>query len=106
MDPDKLMLGIKHYVDTKSMHLLFDFLGRYVRKLQLVELITKLIQRNAGSLFLDIVGPSDIVYVIALVKNARDMWDQEEKFSASVGEELVVEPEKKLCPFFALSSTW
>jgi hypothetical protein len=34
------------------------------------------LRNNEGLLFVDIISPSDIVFVISVIKNGRDVWDQ------------------------------
>ena len=56
---------------------IFDFLARYVGKVHSDEFIHKGLRLTPGKSFLDVIGPNDIAYVIALVKNCREMWDQD-----------------------------
>jgi hypothetical protein len=48
-----------------------------------------------GTLYLDIIAPGDIAYVIALVKNGKGIWDQDLCYS-SVGAAAVATKEPKL----------
>ena len=54
---------------------------------------------NKGTSFLDIIGPNDIAYVIAVFKNSKDMWDQDIRMRQSE-EDAVGNSEKKLKPIF------
>ncbi len=48
---------------------------------------------NKGS-YIDIIGPNDIAYVIAVFKNSKDMWDQDIQMRESQ-EDAVGNSEKK-----------
>ena len=48
---------------------------------------------NAGNPFICHFTPSDIAYVLAVIKNGQDMWDQAKNPSTS--------PEKKLMPLYS-----
>jgi hypothetical protein len=52
-----------------------------------------------GCSFLDMIRPDDIAYVIALVKNGRDVWDQTVWMKA-MADAAHMEKEKKLRPLF------
>ncbi len=73
---------------------IFDFLARYVRKVHSDDFICKELKGNPGTSFLDFIGPNDIAYVIALVKNSRDMWDQDIRLH-QLGSELIDNPPEK-----------
>ena len=38
--------------------------------------IRKALKDNPGTSFIDIIGPNDIAYKIAVFKNGKNMWDQ------------------------------
>jgi hypothetical protein len=53
---------------------LYKFIARYVREVHPDSIITRDLSENVGVLFIDMITPaSDIVYVICLVKNGKDM---------------------------------
>ena len=54
---------------------------------------------NQGTSFIDIIGPNDITYVIAIFKNSKDMWDQDIRMR-ELGQAAMGNPEKKLKPVF------
>jgi hypothetical protein len=61
IDPGLLMQGVdcvQTIIKDKNTPDIFDFLGRYVRKTHTDDLIS-------------VIRPSDIAYVIALMKNAE-----------------------------------
>ena len=46
------------------------------------------------------ITPSDIAYVISVIKNGQDMWDQEMTLLARNDDLVEVEPTKKARPLF------
>ncbi len=58
---------------------------------------------NAGRSFLDIIGPSDIAYVVSIMKNSKGIWEQDIRMQ-ELGEEAKDNPEKKLKPLFTSGS--
>jgi hypothetical protein len=65
--------------------------------------IRKVIHYSAGRSFLDIIGPSDIVYIVSISKNSKGMWDQDIQMQ-ELGAEAMGNPEKKLKPLFTSRS--
>jgi hypothetical protein len=80
---------------------LYKFITLYVWKVYSDTLITRELHHMAGCSFLDLIRPGDIAYVIALVKNGRDMWDQTVWMKA-LGAAAHKEYKKKLRPLFTL----
>jgi hypothetical protein len=78
---------------------IFSLIARYVRKVHSDEHIHKVIRYSAGRRILDVVGPSDIGYIISISKNSKDMWDQDIQMQ-EIGAEAMGNPEKKLKPLF------
>ena len=74
--------------------MLCDFFARFVRKVHSDDYIRKALRENQGWSFLDIIGPNDIAYVIAIFKNGKDLWDQDIRIKAGGT------PEKKVKPLF------
>ncbi len=56
---------------------IFNLIARYVQKVHSDEHIRKVIRYSAGRSFLDVIGPSDIVYIVLIIKNSKDTWDQD-----------------------------
>ena len=54
---------------------------------------------NKGTSFIDIIGPNDIAYVIAVFKNNKEMWDQD-IWKRESEEGAVENSKKKLKPVF------
>ena len=63
------------------------------------EFIRKNLKIYKGTSFIDIIGPNNIVYAIALFKNSKAMWDQDIRMRVS-GPAAMGNPEKKLKPLF------
>jgi hypothetical protein len=64
--------GVKTIIKEENTPALFDFIGRFVRKTHTDDLILKKLRASPGISYLDVIQPSDIAYVIALMKNARE----------------------------------
>ncbi len=78
IDPDSLVKGVDDIImDAEARERLYDFFARYVRKVCPDSIITKGLRAMPGYTFLDLIRPSDIAYVISLLKNGRDVWDME-----------------------------
>ena len=73
-----MIKGIIEFIKKKSspeaMHPVYDFFARYVRKLHSDRYIKKTLIAHRGKSYLDLIGPSDIVYVICLIKNSIAVW--------------------------------
>jgi hypothetical protein len=82
---------------------IFNLITRYVLKVHSDEHIRKVICYSAGRNFLDIIGPSDIAYIISIIKNSKGMWDQDIQMRELVAETMG-NPEKKLKRFFTSES--
>jgi hypothetical protein len=76
VDPDMLKEGMKNYMNSMARVYLYKLIARYVRKVHPDSIIMQDLSENVGVSFIDMITPSDIAYVICLVKNDKDMWDQ------------------------------
>ncbi len=76
VDPDMLKEGMKNYMNSMTWVYCNKFIARYVRKVHPDSIITRDLSENMGVTFTEMITPSDIAYVICLVKNGKDMWDQ------------------------------
>ena len=63
--------------DKDSFSPFFDFLARYVRKLHSDRYIKNWMKTNQGKSFLDMIGASDVAYVITILKNNWAMWSHD-----------------------------
>ena len=78
---------------------LYDFFGRYVRRVHSDNFIRKSLMRLPQTSFVDIIGPSDIVYVISIIKNSGEAWDQDVKMKEK-GAKAMGSGDKKKKPLF------
>ena len=77
IDPDELGTLEITKADGPTLDNLFDFFAHYVRRVQSDDFIRGKLKAHLRSMFLDIIGPNNIAYVIAAFKNNKDMWDQD-----------------------------
>ena len=103
LHPDLLGEMVKIERGSNLLNQIFNLIARYVRKVHSDEHIRKVIRYNAGRSFLDIIGPSDIAYMVSIIKNRKGMWDQDIRMQ-ELGEEAKENPEKKLKPLFTSGS--
>ncbi len=82
---------------------IFNLIARYVRKVHSDEHICKCLRYSAGRSFLDVIGPSDIAYNVLIIKNSKDMWDQDIRMQ-ELGAQAIGNREKKLKPLFTSGS--
>ena len=100
MFPDEFHEGIEKFIKNKLLHRIFDFVSHYVRRLYSDTMITKTLKKNPGRCFFQIITASDIAYVISVIKNGQDMWNQEMTLLARNEDLVEVEPTKKARPLF------
>ncbi len=62
---------------SNLLNQIFNLITRYVRTVNSDEHIRKAICYSAGRSFLDIIGPSDIAYIVSIIKNSKGMSDQD-----------------------------
>jgi hypothetical protein len=103
LHPDLLGEMVKIEQGSNLLDQIFNLIARYVRKVYSDEHIHKVIHYNAGRSFLNIIGPSDITYIVSIIKNSKGMWDQGIQMR-ELGEEAKENPEKKLKPLFTSGS--
>jgi hypothetical protein len=103
LDPDLLGEMVKIEQGSNLLNQIFNLITRYVRKVHADEHICREIRYSAGRSFLDVVGPSDIAYIISMIKNSKGMWDQDIRVQ-ELGAEGIENPEKKLKPSFTSGS--
>ncbi len=74
---------------------IFKLFTSYVRKVRSDEHIRKCLRYSAGRSFLDVIGPCDIAYIVLIIKNSKDMWDQDLRMR-ELGAEVLGNQETKL----------
>jgi hypothetical protein len=72
-------------------------------EVQLDEFICKCLCYNPGRSYLDIIGPNDTACIVSLIKNSKDMWDQDIKMK-ELGAQAISNQEKKLQPLLTSGS--
>jgi hypothetical protein len=77
LHPDSLGEMVKIEQGSNLLNQIFNLIARYVQKVRSDEHIRKVTHYNAGRSFLNIIGPSDIVYIVSIIKNSKGMWDQD-----------------------------
>jgi hypothetical protein len=76
VNSDQLKNGLRDFGDEQEREGLYMFLAKYVRKIHSDSEIKRQLKSNEGMSFLDLITPSDIAFVISVIKNARHVWDQ------------------------------
>ena len=94
MDPDNLATAPDLEDDG-----LYDFFARYVRRVHSDDFIRKALLKTPKTSFVDIIGPSDIAYVISIIKNSGEVWSQDVKM-VEMGVRVMGNREKKKKPLF------
>ncbi len=83
IDPDKLKNGITNYPSPEDKEILYMFFARYVRKAHSHGAIKSELRNNEGLSFIDIISLSNIAFVISVIKNGWDVWDQKIRMKGS-----------------------
>ncbi len=93
--------GLADFPTSSDKDVVYSFLAKYVRKTHSDCEIKRELKNNEGMSFLDLITPSDIAFVICVVKNARHVWDQTIR-KIGLGEQLEDDGgnEAKLQPLF------
>ncbi len=102
-DPDLLRGMVKIEQGSNLLDQIFNLIARYVRKVHSDEHIRKCLHYSAGRSFLDVIGPGDIAYIVSIIKNSKDMWDQGLQMQ-ELGAQAMGNQEKKLKPVFTSGS--
>ena len=76
VETDPLSEGFNGYAECNMEHLVFEFVLNYVRRIKSDSDWRKLLKKNPEKPFLLFVTPSDIAFILSLIKNGMEMWDQ------------------------------
>jgi hypothetical protein len=76
VNPDKFKDGYGQLIDAQARDEFYFFIAHYVRKVFPDNKIVQYLRLSEGASFLDLISISDIAYVLTIVKNGRDMWDE------------------------------
>lgn len=81
---------------AKKLDSVCEFLAKYVRKLHSDHHLKNVLSTEHGTIFLDLIGPSDVSYIITLIKNSHLVWLQPPQSE----EDAAQEKKKRLKPIF------
>ncbi len=73
--------------------------ARYVQKAHSNGAIKSELRNNEGLSFIDIISPSDVEFVISVIKNGWDVWDQKIRMK-ELGSAVHGKREVKVRPLF------
>ncbi len=73
VEPDPLSEGFARHAKSNMEHYVFEFLLNYVRRMKSDLDWRKLLKKNPEKPFLLFVTPSDIAFILSLIKNGRGM---------------------------------
>ncbi len=93
-DPDLLGEMVKIEQGSVLLNQIFNLIARYVQNVHSDEHICKSLPYSAGK---------NLAYVVLIIKNSKDMWDQVLQFW-ELGAQAMGNQEKKLKPLFTSRS--
>ncbi len=73
MQPDHFKEGINEFIRNDNLDLVFSFVCNYVCKLYSDKYLTKVLKMSPGTTIFQVLTPSDIAYVVAVLKNGKEM---------------------------------
>ena len=79
MDPDKLCEGCEDYFKEGKDYVVFEFVCLYLRRIKTDVVWKKLLRENKGDLIFKFITPSDIAFILSIMKNGKEMWDNKEE---------------------------
>jgi len=79
VEPDPLSKGFTRHAQSNMEHFVVEFLLNYVSRIKLDSDWRKLLKKNPEKPFLLFVTPSDIAFILALIKNGLGMWEQDRR---------------------------
>jgi hypothetical protein len=88
-----------NYILSSNKAIVYKFFARYVRKVYSDCDIKTDLKNNEGLSFVDKITPSDKAFVISVIKNGRDVWDQNIKMK-QLGAAVHGDRETKKRPLF------
>jgi hypothetical protein len=71
VNPDVYQMGIKTFIENGNFHKLFEFITLYVQIFYSDAHLQKFMKKYVNRVFLEIISPSDIAYLLALIKNGK-----------------------------------
>ena len=76
VNPDKLSKGVDEYFDVGNESAVFEFVRTYVRRIASDASWRKMMKMYPGTPVFNMITPSDIAYVLSIIKNGKESWDQ------------------------------
>jgi hypothetical protein len=95
--PDELGEGIKTYIKLNTLKHINKFMCMYVQRITPDTTWNKRMAKEPGRPFFCYVTPSDIVCILSLIKNGKNIWDQTKRCQ----ENPEVRHEKRAKPLFS-----
>jgi len=92
-----LQEGIDGFLEENSFDEIFEFVAIYVRRMYSDAHLRKNMKKFVNKTFLEMITPSDIAYVLSLIKNSQEVWEQNKR---CVENSHKAGGEKKLRPIF------
>ncbi len=85
MDPDKLCEGCKDFFKEGLDYVVFEFVCLYLCRIKTDVVWKKLLRENMGDPIFKFITPSDIAYILSIMKNGKEMWDQKKRLEGTGG---------------------
>ncbi len=83
VNPDVYQMGIKTFIKNDKFHDLFEFITLYVQRFYSDAHLQKCMKKYVNRVFLKPISPSEIAYVLALIKNGKGVWDQDVRMAVN-----------------------
>ncbi len=75
VNPDVYQMGIKTFIKNDNFHKLIVFITLYVQRFYSDAHLQKCMKKYVNRVFLELITPSDIAYMLALIKNGKGVWE-------------------------------
>jgi hypothetical protein len=83
VNPDVYQMGLEMFIKNDNFHKLFKFVTLYVQRFYSDAHLQKCMKKYVNRVFLELISPSDISYVLALIKNGKGVWDKNVRIAAN-----------------------
>jgi hypothetical protein len=93
-DPDSEGEMVKIEQGCNLLNQIVNLFTRYAWKVHSDEHIRKCLCYSAGRSFPDVIGQGDIAFILLIIKNSKDIWDQDLRMQ-ELGAEAMGSQEKK-----------
>ena len=89
MNPDKLCEGCTDFFKEGLDYVVFEFVCLYLRRIKTDVVWKKLLRENTGDPIFKFITPSNIAYILSIMKNGKEMWDQKKRLEGTGGTSLL-----------------